>query len=430
MLTDTECKLAKPGMRPVSVGGRLSFENAVPVSGSYKLTDGNGLYIEIKPNGKKYWRYRFEMPSGGKACESVFTIGEYFNDKRAGHVSLQEARSERDRARVLVKQGVSPVRDRELEKLKRSQQAANTFEAVAQEWLALQDWKVLTRDRRLDMLQRVVFPKVGELPIRDITPAHVLDVIQRAAKHNGPSVAAEAKRTISCVFELAISTLRAEADPTYPVRKAVPKAKTKHKKALSVAEIGQLMRDVSNYGGKHETIVAFRLMWLTLVRPNEIAGARWSEFSINAGIWHIPDDRMKMGASHAVPLPYQAVDLLRGLHAITGKHEYLFPNRDDKTQPMSTRSLGAMIKALGWGGKHSPHAARTTGSTRLNELRFPADWIERQLAHAEKDKVRGTYNHAEYLPDRAKMMQQWADLLDAWQQQESNVTPIRKQTVK
>jgi len=111
-------------------------------------------------------------------------------------------------------------------------------------------------------------------------------------------------------------------------------------------------------------------------------------------------------------LRYQDVDLLRGLHDITGQHEYLFPHRDDKTQPMSTRSLGAMIKALGWGGKHSPHAARTTGSTRLNELRFPADWIERQLAHGDKNKVRGAYNHAEYLPDRAKMMQQWADYLD------------------
>lgn len=420
MLTDTQCRTAKPKDRP------------------YKLTDSNGLYLEVKPNGVKAWRYRFELREGGTTKESTFAIGEYAippkgesdedaQARRSGRCfTLAEAREERTRARALVKQGVNPAHNRQLERIKRAQENATTFEAVAKEWLALKDWEDVTKARRLNMLARVVFPKIGSLPVKSITPAHILDVLKTSAKKNGLTVAAEAKRTMSGIFELAVSTLRADADPVHPVRKALPANKTQHKRPLSTEEIGKLLRDVETHGGRHETITAFRLMWLTLSRPNEAVEAQWAEFDLDAALWCIPAERMKKRKAHTIPLPTQAVEMLRALHGITGKRPHLFPHRDDRTKPMVAASFRQMLKAVGWSGDYSPHATRTTGSTRLNELGFPSDWIERQLAHIEPNAVRRTYNHAEHLADRARMMQQWADLLDAWKSEETNVTPIRK----
>ncbi len=419
MLTDTQCRTAKPKDKP------------------YKLSDGKGLYLEIKPNGVKAWRYRFELREGDVAKESTFAIGDYAvapsgetqdegHARRAGRrFTLAEARDERIKARSLVKQGINPAHNRQLERIKREQESATTFEAVANEWLALKDWEEITKKRRLDMLTRVVFPKIGSLSVKSITPAHILDVLNTSAKKNGLTVAAEAKRTMSGVFELAVSTLRAESDPVYPVRKALPANKTQHKRPLDSAEIGKLLRDVEGHGGRHETITAFRLMWLTLCRPSEAVEARWNEFDLDTGVWRIPAERMKKRKEHAMPLPTQAVEMLRALHGLTGRHVHLFPHRDDRTKPMVSASFRQMLNVLGWGKKYSPHATRTTGSTRLNELGFSSDWIECQLAHAEPNAVRRTYNHAEYLGDRAKMMQQWADMLDTWKKGDDNVTPIK-----
>jgi len=419
MLTDTQCRTAKPKDKP------------------YKLSDGKGLYLEIKPNGVKAWRYRFELREGDVAKESIFAVGDYAvapsgetkdegRARRAGRrFTLAEARDERIKARSLVKQGINPAHNRQLERIKREQESATTFEAVANEWLALKDWEEITKKRRLDMLTRVVFPKIGSLPVKSITPAHILDVLNTSAKKNGLTVAAEAKRTMSGIFELAVSTLRAESDPVYPVRKALPANKTQHKRPLDSAEIGQLLRDVEGHSGRHETITAFRLMWLTLCRPSEAVEARWDEFDLNAAVWRIPAERMKKRKEHMMPLPTQAVEMLRALHGLTGRHVHLFPHRDDRTKPMVSASFRQMLNVLGWGKKYSPHATRTTGSTRLNELGFSSDWIERQLAHAEPNAVRRTYNHAEYLGDRAKMMQQWADLLDQWKSGASNIVSIK-----
>ncbi|WP_444633236.1 tyrosine-type recombinase/integrase [Cupriavidus oxalaticus] len=417
MLTDTQCRNAKPKDK------------------SYKLTDGNGLFLEVKPNGIKAWRYRFELVSDGVRKENLFAIGEYIyvpagetpaqgQARRGGaRFTLAEAREERTKARALVKQGINPAHQRQLERIQRAQAAAVTFEAVAQEWLGLKDWEQTTKDRRLDMLTRVVFPKIGRLPVDSIKPAHILDILKTAAEKNGPTVAAEAKRTMSGVFELAVSTLRAEADPVYPVRKALPANKTQHKRPLSIDEIGQLLRDLDGYERNFQTVGAFRLMWMTLCRPNEVVGARWDEMNLDAGIWRIPPERMKKRKEHVVPLPRQAIEMLRAQQAVTGRHAHVFPNRDDRTMPMTDATLRQALKYLGWSGKYSPHATRTTGSTRLNEMGYAADWIERQLAHIEPNAVRRTYNHADYLADRMKMMQQWADMLESWKEG-ARVLPI------
>ncbi|WP_080431648.1 tyrosine-type recombinase/integrase [Burkholderia ubonensis] len=389
MLNDTQCRNAKSKDKP------------------YKLTDGKGLYLEVKPQNKgKIWRYRYEL--GGK--ESTYTIGDY------PAISLADARQERQRARDLVKQGKNPAHERQADRVRRELANAVTFEVVAKEWLAMKDWQENTKARRLDTLERVVFPSIGKLPVSSITPAHILKILQHASEKNGPTVAAEAKRAMSGVFELAIATLRAEVDPVHPVRKALPPNKTQHKRPLGTAEIGQLMRDLASYDANYQTTAAFRLMWLTLCRPNEVVEAKWDEFDLDIGIWRIPAGRMKMRAEHIVPLPTQAIECLkaqRALHDAIGNEQFVFPNRDDRSRPMTTAALRQALKTLGWSGKYSPHATRTTGSTQLNERGYPSDWIERQLAHIDQNKVRGTYNHAAHLESRAKMMQTWADTLDA-----------------
>lgn len=406
MLNDTQCRTAKAKER------------------AYKLSDDKGLYLEVKPNGVKSWRYRFKLEKDGVLKESIFAIGNYVSAppgesaeeaqaRRAGGLfTLAEARNERLKARGLVKQGINPAHQRQLEKITRGQQSAITFESVATEWLAMKDWEAITKKRRLDMLQRVVFPRIGSLPVRQVTPAHILDVLQAAHKQNGPSVAAEARRTMSGVFELAISTLRAETDPVQPVRKALPPNKTQHKRPLSFEEIAQLFRDLDKHGGRYETRCAFKLMWWTLCRPNEAVEAKWSEFNLDKSQWRISAERMKKRKEHVVPLPRQAVEMLRVQHGLTGHYEHVFPGRDDRQKPMSMASFRQMLNVLGWAGKFSPHATRTTGSTRLNEMGFSSEWIERQLAHTEPNAVRRTYNHADYFKNRADMMQKWADLLD------------------
>ncbi|WP_215405263.1 integrase arm-type DNA-binding domain-containing protein [Janthinobacterium sp. JC611] len=386
MLTDAHCRNAKPREK------------------LYRLNDFKGLYLEIKPTGVKAWRYRFKLNSK----ESLFALGNYPD------VSLADARDACGEARKLVKQGISPVQNRQLELVKRELDSGNTFEVIAQEWLALKDWEDVTKTRRLDMLQRVVFPSIGKLPVRQITSAHILDILNKTVARGAPTVAAEAKRTMSSVFELAVATLRADTDPVWAVRKALPPNKTQHKRALSVEEIGKLLVDFDGHGGNFQTLNAFRLMWLTLVRPNESVQAEWEEFDLDSALWKIQAQRMKARREHVLPLPEQAVKLLKAMRPITGHTKYVFPNRDDRARPMADAALRQALKKLGWAKKYSPHGTRTTGSTRLNELGYRHDVIEAQLAHAEPNAVRRTYNHATYLDERRGMMQDWADLLDTW----------------
>lgn len=419
MITDTKCRNAKPQDKP------------------YKLTDEKGLYLEVKPNGVKSWRYRFETDVEGKRKESTFTIGEYgvapvgetpeegIARRKRGVFTLAEAREERAQARSLVKQGLSPVRNREHARLKIQYEATDTFDKLANEWVALKDWEEITKKHRLSMLTRVVFPSIGKLPIRQITPAQILDILTKAAKNNGVTVMNEAKRTLHGIFELAVETERSDANPVRQWQGVLPANKTQHKRALSKEEIGKLLRDLAGYERNIQTVAALRLMWFTLCRPNEVVGARWCEIDIEKAIWTIPAERMKKRKEHIVPLPTQAVELLRVIKGNTGHREYVFPNRDDRTKPMTDATLRQALKYLGWATKFSPHATRTTGSTRLHEMGFNSDWIERQLAHIDPNQVRRTYNHADYFADREKMMQRWADYLDK-QRDGAEIIPLKQ----
>lgn len=394
----------------------LTLRALKPKEKSYKFSVGDSLYLEVTPKGSKLWRWKYRLD--GK--ENRYSIGDYPT------VTLKEAREAAGAARKLVKQGVHPAKQKRLDRIKTVYDQANTFEAIAKEWIALKDWEEVTRKRRLDMLKRVVFPTIGEMPLREITPPVILEILQTAAKNNGPSVMAEAKRTMYGIFELAAETFRVDSNPVHQWREALPKNKTQHKEALSKAEIGQLLRDIDTHGGNYQTICAFKLMWLTLARPSEVVEAEWAEFDLDAAIWRIPAKRMKKRKEHVVPLPTQAVKLLLGMYTITGDKKHLFPHRDDRAKPMVAASFRQMLKKLGWSGTYCPHATRTTGSTRLNDMRFAPDWIECQLSHAEPNVVRRSYNRNDYLEQRAGMMQQWADFLDEWKRGDSNVVPLKE----
>lgn len=391
---------------------------AKPRDKPYKIACGRGLYLEVMPGGSKLWRWKYRI----NLKENRTALGSY------PEISLKDAQAEVDNVRKLVKQGIHPSHQKQLDRIQAEHEQATTFEAIAEEWVGLKDWEETTKKRRRDMLSRVVFPHIGKMPMRKILSLHILDILKRSSRDNGPSVANEAKRTISGVFEFAISTLRADSDPVYPVRKAIPPNKTQHKRPLEVIEIGKLLRDVDGHGGNYQTKCAFKLMWLTLARPSEVVEAEWSEFDLDGSIWRIPSKRMKKRKEHFIPLPHQAVELLRDMHTITGDKIHLFPHRDDRSKPMVAASFRQMLYVLGWSGKFSPHATRTTGSTRLNERGFSADWIERQLAHEEQNAVRRTYNHADYLNDRAEMMQKWADFLDGWKKGDGTIALIKQKT--
>lgn len=389
-----------------------------PAEKAYRQAVGGGLYLEVMPSGSKLWRWKYRLDGR----ENRFAIGKY------PRISLVQAREAAEQARKLVREGRPPSLQKRMDSLQAAHGRHQTLEDVANEWLGLKTWEDITKKRRLNMLERVVFPQLGSLPIRQITPPIILDVLKTAAQKNGITVMAEAKRTLFGIFELAQETFRVDTNPVHRWRDALPKNKTQHKAPLSKADIGQLLRDLDTHGGSYQIQAAFLLMWLSLARPSEVVEAQWSEFDLDLAIWRIPAERMKKRREHVVPLPKQAVSLLRGMQTVTGHRQHVFPHRDNRHKPMVVASFRQMLHVLGWSGKFSPHAARTTGSTRLNEMGFPPDWIERQLAHAEPNRVRATYNHADYFNDRAKMMQAWADLLDDLKAGKTNVVPINRES--
>lgn len=408
-LTDAKIRNTKPEAKPV------------------KLVDGGGLYLEVRPSGAKLWRYRYRI--AGK--ENVFAAGEYFNDKRGGHVSLDEARSERDKARALVKRGIHPAHHRQAERLATHAENANTFEAVALEWIAKKKpgWTPYYLRQVERFMQADVFPKIGKLPIRSVTAAHLLEVVKLIEGRGAETVAVLVRQWASAIFRYAVATLRADSDPAAALKGAIHRPKVEHHKPMTRDQIGDFVKALDGYAGYRTTVIALRLMLLTFVRTVELRGAEWSEFDLDRAEWRIPAERMKMREPHTVPLSWQAVELLRELHTYTGGRTFLFPNYRNPKGCMTATTLNRALERMGFNGKDSigfsAHGFRATASTILNETGFRPDVIERQLAHAERDKTRASYNQAEYMPERVAMMQQWADMVDSIAAG-GTVTPIKR----
>jgi integrase len=383
------------------------FRNAKPMEKPYKLSDELGLYLLVNPVGSKYWRLKFRLDS----VEKLFALGVYPD------VSLETARARRDAARVLIAQGINPVQAKH--DADRAKQAAtvDTFEALAREWWA--NWKGDRTERHADyVLRRLeadVFPAIGKKPIATIRPRDVIAVARAIEKRGALDIAKRALETIGQVFRYAIQTERVDTNPAANLS-GVVKARPKTNYArLTEKELPELMGKIANYsrdGGALVTRIALQLMALTFVRTSELIAARWEEFDFERAQWRIPAERMKMREPHIVPLTKQALALLAELKVVTGHSVLLFPGERDHAKPMSNNTLLFALYRMGYHSRMTGHGFRGIASTQLHEMGFDHNHIELQLAHKERNAVSAAYNHATYLPQRAKMMQFWADYLD------------------
>lgn len=397
-LTDTAIRSAKPTDKP------------------YKLFDGGGLFLLVKPGGSRLWRLKYRIDGR----EKLLSVGTY------PEVSLKSARERREDARRQIAAGVDPSAKRKAERAAR----ADTFEAIAREWLDLKRASLSARtyDKRLSRFEAFVFPSLGKRPIASITAPDLLAVIKRVEARGINETAHRVRSESSAVFRYAIATGRAERDPAADLRGALaPVVVRNHPAITEPAKIGGLLRSIYGYSGQPSTEYALKLLPLTFVRPGELRGAEWAEFDLDGGEWRIPKERMKMNEQHVVPLSSQAVTLLRELQLLTGNGRYLFPSLRTDERPISNNTLNAALRRLGYTGDEMvSHGFRSMASTSLNELGWEPDLIELQLAHSERDEVRGAYNRAQRLGDRRKMMQAWADYLDGLRAG-AKVIPIAEQ---
>jgi integrase len=386
----------------------IAARKAAPRAKPFKLADGGGLYLEVMPTGAKYWRMKYRH--GGK--EKRLALGVYPD------VSLIAARAAREAARKLLAHGTDPGAVRKAikaERIEAAAVAADTFEAVAREWMARQDVAEVTANKTRWILETCLFPEIGSRPIAAVTARELLDALRKVEATGKLETAKRAKIKAGQVFRYAVLEGKATSDPTTALRKALKAPTGKHHAAVTdPLKIGELLRAIDGFTGQPATLAALKLAPLVFVRPGELRQAEWVEFDLDGAIWRVPGVKMKMGAAHLVPLSSQAVAILRELHPLTGDGRYLFPGLRTASRPMSENTVNAALRRLGYTGEEmTGHGFRSMAATRLNEMGWNADAIERQLAHAESNKVREAYTHAaQYLDDRTRMMQAWAHYLD------------------
>lgn len=409
-LSDVAIRKAKPGDKP------------------RKLSDGGGLYLELQPNGARWWRLKYRIH--GK--EKRLSLGVY------PEVSLSDARKRRDEARVLVAAGTDPSDERKADKQARHRQndaqaraaagipQIGTFEDVAREWLRLvHEPKVSPgyAKRSRIQLESDVFPWIGARPVASITAPMVLDLLRKIEARGALDTAHRVKQTCGLVFRYAIATGHAERDPVPDLRGALAAPLVKHYAATDdPAKLGELLRAVAGYGGHPVTKTALMLAALTFQRPGNVLAMRWADLDLDAGVWTIPAKDMKRtkqakasGPDHVVPLATQAVQALRELYPLTSAGAYCFPNMRTKGRPISNVTMNAAMRRMGFGpDEMTAHGFRATARTIIAE-RLPGidpEWIEAQLAHGKAGPLGAAYDRAQYLAQRRVMMQTWADYLD------------------
>lgn len=401
-LTDTACRNARcPEGKP-----------------RFRLSDAQGLYLEVTPAGARYWRLKYRF--AGK--EKRLSLGVY------PAVTLAAARKRRDKARDHLDAGQDPSQARKDDKAANLLKMGTTFEAVARSWFA--NWSPARSPRHaeyvLRRLEADVFPAIGAKPIGDITAPNLLSLAKKIESRGALDIARRSWQTCGQIFEHALAHGMVERNPAKDVRPgAALKSRTKgHYPRIEPKELPELLRKIHAYQGSTFTRMAMQLIALTFVRTGELIGARWEEFDLEAAEWRIPAARMKMKTPHVVPLSTQAVDLLKCLHELRGRAGLLFPGERDHEKPMSNNTILGALKRMGYAGRMTGHGFRGVASTILHEQGFDHAHIELQLAHMERDEISAAYNFATYLPQRRKMVQWYADHLDSLRKG-AQVIPIK-----
>jgi integrase len=400
-LSDTAIRTAKPGAK------------------ANKLRDGGGLYVVVNTDGSRWWRFDYRRPVTGK--RNTLSLGTYPD------IGLAAARARRAEVRRQLAAGIDPGEQRKAVKAAGVESAANSFEAVAWEWLGVKahGWTESHRSKQQSRLENHAFPWIGNRPISELGVPDIRPLLKRCVDSGHHEQAHRVMAAISSVFKFAIATERAERNPAADLGAALPARRKRHFPTLTdPAQIGALLRAIDGYQGSQVTAAALKLAPLTFVRPGELRGARWAEFDLDrpdGARWTIPAARRKLRKAdkedpstepHVVPLSDQATAVLRELHALTGRRELVFPGVRDSKRSMSENTVNAALRNLGYTGDVMVgHGFRHMASTLLNEMGFNPDAIERQLAHKGQG-VRAIYNLAKHLPERRQMMQAWANHLD------------------
>lgn len=387
-LTDTQCRNLKPAEKP------------------RKVSDGHGLYMQIEPSGSKLWRLAYRY--GGK--QKLLSLGRYPT------VSLKAARMACDAARELLSDGTDPSEVRKAEKAKGKREAVNTFEAIAVEWFAhRKDGWVPTYSKRVwSRLIADVFPAIGQRTIGEIEPPELLAVIRRIESRGAVVLAGRILQVCGRIFRYAIATGRATRDPSQDLRGALKSPGPRERRAaLKASELPAFLKALEAYRGDRSTALAIKLTMHTMLRTQEVRFGRWAEIEGLDGpmpLWRIPAERMKMRSEHLVPLSPQAVGILRELKSRAGESEFILPAPTIEGV-ISQNTMIYGLYRMGYHSRATIHGFRGTASTILNEAGFNRDWIERQLAHTERNDVRAAYNSAEWLPQRREMLQWWSGVL-------------------
>lgn len=390
------------------------IRKSTPRDAPYRLADGGGMYLEVRPNGSRYWRLKYRF--AGK--EKLLALGVY------PAVTLREARELRDSAKKKLAHGVDPSEARKAEKRSLIANAENSFEAVAREWHSKFSPQLSEAhaQRNLRRLEVHVLPYVGGRPIADLEPPEILAVLQRIEAKGTIETAHRVRVLVGQVMRYAIATSRAQRDIAADLRGAIPPAPVRHFAAVTEpVQLGELLRAVHSYTGTAVVIAALRLAPLVFQRPSELRLAEWSEFDLEHRMWTAPSDRMKRtkaaklyGPPHLVPLSTQAVNILSELRLLTGRSSYVFPNARSPKRPMSNMALNAAFKRMGIDSDMAvPHGWRATARTlAVEQLGFREDIVEMQLAHHVKDSLGRAYNRTQWIDERRRLMQGWADYLD------------------
>lgn len=387
----------------------------------YRVADTNGLCIEVRTTGAKLWRYRYRY--AGKA--SMAALGEY------PMMSLSDARAERDRMRALVKGGANPAHVTRAERAAQIERAETTFAAVALEHLAKRAKEGLSpgsvkRERRL--IEKDL-AGIGSLPVAGVTAPALLAALRKLEQRGVVETAHRARALCGQVFRYAIATGRAQRNPAADLAGALEQPRVKHFASITdPAKAGELLRTLYSYRGSPVTVAALRLAPLVFVRPGELRKARWADIDLDAAEWRFIAS--KTGTPHIVPLSAQSIAILRDLHPLTGRGEYLFPGVRSAKRPMSENTVNAALRYMGIDGDTmSGHGFRAMARTILDEvLHFRPDYIEHQLAHAVRDPNGRAYNRTAHLPERRTMMQAWADYLDQLRDSSGKVLPMQRKT--
>ncbi|MCD5993844.1 tyrosine-type recombinase/integrase [Pseudomonas sp. CDFA 602] len=382
-----------------------ALRTAKPRDKLYRLADAQGLCIEVTPSGGKLWRLRYRFD--GKA--KMLSLGIY------PAITLAQARERREAARKMLAQGVDPSAHKQQEKTAAAAQVL-TMELLAREWYDYNRprWAPATSSKVLQYLESDIFPVIGRQPASEVQRPELVELVRKIEKREAFNVARKVRQWLSQIFRFGLAKGVVPGNPATDLDVVAAHApRTRHHPHVSEGELPELLERLETAQCDITSKIAIRLLALTAVRPGELRLAPWSEFDLDAATWTIPASRMKARRPHIVPLPRQAVALLRALHELTGTYPLAFPGRNNRARPMSENTVNKALSTMGYEGRQTGHGFRHLLSTSLNSRGYNRDWIERQLAHGDQDSIRDTYNHANYLEQRRGMMQSWADSIDA-----------------